>query len=248
MVKSPLNTSTLVLLHGWGLNQQVWSQFLPLLPAGQPVLTLNIPGYGGSPAPEPYKLELVLEQLAAQIPPQSVLVGWSLGGLLAIELAARYPEKVSRLGLVASSPKFLKDAGWPGMDAAVMRQFAQSLQQDLATTVDRFLAIQAMGSSSARQDIKLLRQAVLSLPLPSAHSLNQGLTWLAELDARPLLQALPIAVSGLYGRLDSLVPAAVLAELQRLKPEADWTLLDKVSHAPFISHPDLFLSWVLKLL
>lgn len=248
MVESPTNTSTLVLLHGWGLNQQVWSQLLPQLPPQQPVLALNIPGFGGSQAPAPYQLELVLDQLASQIPQQSVLVGWSLGGLLALLLASRHPAKVKTLGLVASSPKFLKGHDWPGMEGAVMRQFAQSLQQDLAGTVERFLAIQAMGSSSARQDMKQLRQAVLSLPLPTAPSLEQGLHWLAELDAREQLAALPHKVFGLYGRLDSLVPAAVLPLLQQLRPDADWTLLDKASHAPFISHPDYFLSWVLKLL
>ncbi len=107
---------------------------------------------------------------------------------------------------------------WPGMESQVMLQFAGQLQQDLALTVERFLAIQAMGSSTARQDIKLLKQAVLSLPLPCALALQGGLELLATLDLRQEFAALPQPVFSILGRLDSLVPVAIAPLLQKLRP------------------------------
>jgi len=248
MVEMAKKTKTLVLLHGWGLNHRVWQQFLLKLPDAIQVVTLDIPGYGNSPAPQPYSLDAVVEQLSGQIPAQSVVIGWSLGGLLAIKLASRYPDKVARLGLLASSPYFMAEPGWPGMQTNVMHQFAAALQNDLALTLDRFLAIQAMGSTTARHDIKLLRQAVLSLPLPTTETLSQGLVWLQQLDCRSELASLTQPVSGLFGRLDSLVPVAVVDQLTQLCPQGQWQIADKASHAPFISHPDLCLSWVLNVL
>src|SRR3989338_11400445 len=183
-----------VLLHGWGLNHQVWSQLVLALPKELDVHTPDLPGFGLSPCPVSYDIDSVLAQLAEQIPDQSTVVGWSLGGLLAIALASRYPDKVKKLGLIASSPCFMTKENWPGMESKIMQQFASQLQQDLALTVERFLAIQAMGSSTARQDIKLLKQAVLSLPLPPAFALQGGLELLANLDLRQEFAALLQAV------------------------------------------------------
>lgn len=235
----------IVLLHGWGLNHQVWSQLQLALPTQLDIYTPDLPGFGLSPCPTTYDLDTVLAQLAAQIPAQSTVLGWSLGGLLAIALASRYPHKVKKLGLIASSPCFMATDNWPGMELAVMQQFAVQLQQDLAVTVERFLAIQAMGSSTARQDIKLLKQAVLSLPLPSALALQGALQLLQHLDLRQDFAALQQPVFAILGRLDSLVPAAIAALLQDLRPATQIELMQKASHAPFISHQQEFVSLLL---
>jgi pimeloyl-[acyl-carrier protein] methyl ester esterase len=234
-----------VFLHGWGLNHQVWSQLQQALPTQLDIYTPDLPGFGLSPCPATYDLDTVLAQLAAQIPNQSIVLGWSLGGLLAIALASRYPEKVKTLGLIASSPCFMATDNWPGMEHRVMQQFAGQLQQDLALTVERFLAIQAMGSSTARQDIKLLKQAVLSLPLPSAMALQGGLQLLQQLDLRQEFAALRQPVFAILGRLDSLVPVAIAPLLQNLRPATKIELLQKASHAPFISHQQEFISLLL---
>jgi pimeloyl-[acyl-carrier protein] methyl ester esterase len=232
----------LVFLHGWGLNHQVWSQLMLALPTELDIHTPDLPGFGLSPCPASYNIDSVLAQLAEQIPAQSTVVGWSLGGLLAIALASRYPDKVKKLGLIASSPCFMAKENWPGMESRVMQQFAGQLQQDLALTVERFLAIQAMGSSTARQDIKLLKQAVLSLPLPCALALQGGLELLATLDLRQEFAALPQPVFSILGRLDSLVPVAIAPLLQKLQPGIQIEILQKSSHAPFISHQQEFIS------
>ncbi|MCA1931421.1 pimeloyl-ACP methyl ester esterase BioH [Rheinheimera sp.] len=234
-----------VFLHGWGLNHQVWSQLVLALPKELDIRTPDLPGFGLSPCPESYDIDSVLTQLAEQIPDQSILIGWSLGGVLAIALASRYPEKVQKLGLIASSPCFMAKDNWPGMEGRVMQQFAGQLQQDLALTVERFLAIQAMGSSTARQDIKLLKQAVLSLALPSATALQGGLELLATLDMRQEFAALTLPVFSILGRLDSLVPVAIAPLLQSLRPELQLAILQKSSHAPFISHQQEFISLLL---
>ncbi len=235
-----------VFLHGWGLNHQVWSQLLLALPSGLAIHTPDLPGFGLSPCPGSYDIDSVLAQLAEQIPDQSTVVGWSLGGLLATALASRYPDKVKKLGLIASSPCFMAKENWPGMESRVMQQFAGQLQQDLALTVERFLAIQAMGSSTARQDIKQLKQAVLSVALPSATALQGGLELLATLDLRQEFAALRQSVFIILGRLDSLVPVAIAPLLQDLRSELQVEVLAKASHAPFISHQQEFISLLLR--
>jgi pimeloyl-[acyl-carrier protein] methyl ester esterase len=237
----------LVLLHGWGLNHAVWQQLVPQLTEHFSVLTPDLPGFGlAEVLPEPYTLSAVAAIVAEQIPAGSLVLGWSLGGLVATQIALDYPQKVRTLALVASSPCFVADDAWPGMAPLVLRQFAAALAKDVALTIERFLAIQALGSDTARQEIKLLKQALLSLPLPQPAALAGGLTMLAEQDLRPRLSELTMPVAGCFGRLDSLVPVAMLEQLQQLLPQATLTLLPKASHAPFISHPAEFSQWLLQ--
>ncbi len=236
---------TLVLIHGWGLNHAIWQPVADALAADYQVLALDLPGYGlATLYPEPYSLEAITDQLAALIPAQSFVLGWSLGGLVATMLALRHPGKVQSLALVASSPCFLQQPDWPGMNAQVMQQFAGALSANLALTVERFLAIQAMGSSTARQDVKQLKQAVLSLPLPPAKVLGAGLEILATTDLRPALGNLSMPLFACFGRLDSLVPVAMSTALAELAPCAQISVLAKASHAPFISHQPEFLHWL----
>jgi len=203
-VQPQTSKPTLVLLHGWGLNHAVWQQIVPFLLQNYQVLTPDLPGFGlALQCPSPYTLTAVAAQLAQQIPPQSLVLGWSLGGLIATQLALDFPDKVKALALVASSPCFLAKTDWPGMDGKVLTQFATALSKDLALTVERFLAIQALGSETARLDIKVLKQAVLSLPLPQQQALAGGLQLLAEHDLRTQLANLKMPVAGCYGRLDS---------------------------------------------
>lgn len=235
----------LVLLHGWGLNSGVWQGVKTLLNRRCVLVTPDLPGFGLNRAfPTGYQLEDVVARLAGQIPDNSYVCGWSLGGLLAMALAKYYPHKVARLALCAASPCFLAAPDWPGMQAKVLQQFAAALSENIALTIQRFLAIQAMGSEHARADIQQLRQAIAAYPLPEPAAVQGALRLLAEQDLRSLLPTLSQPVSGCFGRLDSLVPAAVIPQLQQLLPGAKFTVFEKASHAPFISHPADFVNWL----
>jgi pimeloyl-[acyl-carrier protein] methyl ester esterase len=100
----------LVLLHGWGMNSHVWQPILPALAQRAQVITIDLPGHGANSHLPLGTLESVVEQLAEHIPPDAIIMGWSLGGLIAQALAHALPERVAALILVASTPKFVADA------------------------------------------------------------------------------------------------------------------------------------------
>lgn len=235
---------TLVLLHGWGLNQGVWQGIAPALAGQVRLLTPDLPGFGQQPHfPDDYSLQAVIAQLAAQIPDNSLVCGWSLGGLLAIALARQYPQKVRQLGLIAASPCFLAQDSWPGMAPNVMQQFSQALSLQLEQTIGRFLAIQAMGSASAKTDIMQLKKAIAGFPPPAVPAVTGALRLLADQDLRTDFANLEQPIVGCYGRLDALVPVATVPLLQLYQPKARFTIIAHASHAPFISHQSQTLSW-----
>ncbi len=230
----------LVLLHGWGLNSAAWQGVLPLLQPYFTVHLVDLPGFGDSPPLAEHSLNAIAQAVLAQTPEEAVWVGWSLGGLVATQAALLAPERVRRLVTVASSPKFAQTDTWPGIAPKVLDQFIASLAGDFKTTIERFLAIQAMGSESARQDIKALRGWLGEKPLPNQQALHQGLLLLQHEDLRAQLAQLDMPFLAMYGKLDSLVPVATASEVAKLAPDCEVYVLDKSSHAPFVTDKEQF--------
>lgn len=230
----------LVLLHGWGLNAGVWHDISVRLSAQFTLHLVDLPGYGRSQGFGPLTLPQMADALLSQAPARAVWLGWSLGGLVASQLALSHPHRVAGLITVASSPCFSAGDGWPGIGPATLGQFQQQLSEDFQRTVERFLALQTLGTESARQDARRLKEVVLEQPVPSVAVLNGGLEILRSIDLRAAMSGLTLPQLRLYGALDGLVPRAIAPLLDALWPASRSHLFSKAAHAPFISHPDAF--------
>lgn len=222
-----------VFLHGWGTHPVIWEPLLEYFPAAR---ALPLPGYAGS---EPvFAFEEMAARLAAQLEDGSVLVGWSLGGQVAARIALDYPEKVSRLILIAATPCFVNRPGWQhGVAAEVFDQFAESLAQDYAGTIRRFLSLQAQGSSEMREVLAQLRHRLLDHARPADGVLEAGLEMLQNTDLRNDLPGLQIPLTLVHGSGDKLAPPAAARWLAGAMPHARLHVIPGAGHAPFLSHP-----------
>ena len=227
----------LVLLHGWGLNAGVWDCITPQLSSHFTLHLVDLPGYGRSGGFGAMSLEEMTQRVLEQAPDRAIWLGWSLGGLVASQAAIT----------VASSPCFSAHDSWPGIKPEVLSGFQQQLSEDFQRTVERFLALQTMGTESARQDARALKSTVLSLPMPSPEVLNGGLEILKTADLRQALTTLDVPFLRLYGRLDGLVPRKIIPILDALWPKSTSMIFDKAAHAPFISHPQAFCAPLIEL-
>lgn len=234
---------SLVLLHGWGVNSGVWEPLCETLEDSFRVTLVDLPGFGRNAdrLPDKYTLAELAALIEPCIPDNATLLGWSLGGLLAQQFAIDFPTRLKRLVLVASSPKFCEQDSWRGIKAGILEQFEKQLELDFSKTLKRFLAIQALGSESARDDIKQIQHYVQNYPLPSEFALKQGLNLLSETDLRDQLKQIAVPTHRLYGRLDSLVPQQAIAQIEAFHKSTSMQVFPHASHAPFISHPKDFL-------
>jgi pimeloyl-[acyl-carrier protein] methyl ester esterase len=240
----------LVLLHGWGVNSGVWRFVSERLEQQFRVTYIDLPGFGlnAKCLPESYDIDALASKVSKCLPLSCTLLGWSLGGLVAQKIAINEKESVNKLILLACSPKFIGDGDWPGIDLNVLAFFEQQLGQNFSQTLARFLAIQAMGSATAKADIKLIKCAIEDFPSPSMEALKGGLKILVESDFRDQLGNLGIPTHWMFGKMDSLVPVNVSAQLANVQANASYNIFAKASHAPFISHPEEFVDELLNIL
>jgi pimeloyl-[acyl-carrier protein] methyl ester esterase len=229
----------LVLLHGWGLNGAVWQELARALVRDYCVTTLDLPGHGRSRTfPEPYKLEQLAEWVVQHAPPRAFWIGWSLGGMVALHIAAYYPQRVKKLVLVASTPKFVSAPDWPhGMEPELLDQFSEQLRADYRKTIQRFLALQLRGVEQASALLRQLREVVFRYGAPHRAALQGGLEVLRHADLRPCLVAAPMPCLLIAGARDTLIPVSAQDYLAANLTRAELRLIPGAAHAPFLSHP-----------
>lgn len=231
-----------VLVHGWGMSAAVWDGVAAALVRDYRVLRVDLPGHGRSRDVPLTGLSDLVDGLRACIPERASWVGWSLGGTVAMAYALRYPQAVEKIIAVGATPRFVRAADWPhAMDPDVLAEFAASLERDYRATLTRFLALQFRGVRGAQAALRALRARLFETP-PAPAALRAGLALLRETDLRAELDRLQAPLRLIHGRLDALVPAAVVPAVVGGRPQVEAVVMPGAGHAPFLSHEAAFLT------
>jgi len=226
-----------VFLHGWAQSRQVWFQQCAIF---SDALYLNLPGHGGAddvPACD------WVESIAQQLPDEPcVLVGWSLGGMLALELARRLPERIASLALVSTTPCFRRKEAWqPGCDEQAFAGFEAAVSSGSARLLNRFFALMLYGDDLSRSDYNALARLAVDREHPvSATGLSNGLELLSSLDHRHAIADLSVPVLIMHGQQDAIVSLESGRWLAESMQGSQLKLFTACGHAPFLTQPELF--------
>ena len=228
----------LVLLHGWALHGGVFAPLVQRLSDRYTLHIVDLPGHGHSRDSEvALTLEATVGAILARTPPAAWLA-WSLGGLFALHAAASSPQ-VSGLAMIAATPRFVRDEDWPhAVEARVFAQFGDDLRNDYAGTLERFLALDTMGSEHARSELRTLKHDLYARGEPAPAALQRGLHLLEHTDLRATLSTLPVPSLWLGGRRDLLVPSKAMRAAAEIAPQAHFVEIAGGGHAPFLGHAD----------
>jgi len=229
----------LVLLHGWGMNAAVWEALPGAVTDGRRIHRIELPGHGASPfETDAGGLPAWADACLDAAPTAAVWIGWSLGGLVALEAALDAPQRVVALVLLAATPRFVQAPDWPdGTPAGTFDGFRDALLADPDGTLDRFLALQVRGGDAPRETLRLLRRELAQRPTPRPAALARGLELLRESDLRDRLGMIDCPILWLFGERDTLVPPGASESLAKLLPFSRQAIIPGAGHAPLLSHP-----------
>ena len=212
----------LVLLHGWAMHGGIFAPLVEALRAQRSLHVVDLPGHGhnrdcGVPLTPDAVAGAVLE-----VVPDAPWCGWSLGGLVALHAASTQPRRIPALAMLCATPKFVVADDWPqGMPRQMFEGFAEGLRTDWRGAVDRFIALEAFGSDHMREELLMLRDAVLAHGEPSPRVLAEGLATLDAGDLRAALPGLQLPSLWIAGRRDRLVnPQAMRAATCCSRPDS----------------------------
>jgi len=227
--------SPLLFLHGVGGGHHAWEHQVPYFGGlGYASHAWDQPGYGHSAIVEPYDLEHISASLARLIESLAgapvVLVGHSMGGMIAQEAYARYPQRVKALALCFTSPAFA------GGGSEFTKQFiaARIGPLDAGRTMAEIAAqlIPTMGSNS-----KLAIQIMSRVP-PDTY--RKAVHLLTTFDRRKELADIKVPTLVVAGSEDKTAPPAVMERMAQRIPGAEYILLDKCGHLGPMDQPGAF--------
>ena len=136
----------LVFWHGWAMSPKVWDPLVQALQdryrgrfaCGMPAL----PGYEGTPLPDQATAGVWVDAMMDQVSVPVTLCAWSMGAIMALDAARRYPEKIEELVLFGATPCFINRRGWTdGLPEETALRFRHGIQKDSPATLRRFIML-----------------------------------------------------------------------------------------------------------
>lgn len=235
--------TTVLLLHGIGGGKAAWpAQLDALAHAGYRAVAWDMPGYGDSALIWPYDFDGLAAALAPLIRQERdagrrvVLVGHSMGGMVAQQAYAAMPEHIDGLLLSGTSPAFGKPDGDWQRDFVAARTApldAGRTMAELATGL-----VRAMVAPDAPADAVAFATRVMAAVPPSTY--RAALQALVRFDQRALLPRIAVPVLALAGEHDGNAAPAVMERMAARIPGAEYRCLPDVGHLACMERPELF--------
>ncbi|HSE13912.1 MAG TPA: pimeloyl-ACP methyl ester esterase BioH [Rudaea sp.] len=226
----------LILIHGWAMHGGIFAPLTPRLAERFRVHVVDLPGHGyANESDESIDPARCAASIAATLP-AAIWAGWSFGGLVSLRAALEHPQSVRGIVEIAASPKFVASADWThGVAAQIFVEFGAGLLADYRQTIERFLALETLGSAHGQQELRALKAHVFERGDPALPVLEQGLDVLRSTDLRHCLSALAVPNLWIGGRRDRLVPSAAMRWAAQHSPHGEFLEIPS-GHAPFLSH------------
>jgi pimeloyl-ACP methyl ester carboxylesterase len=240
----------LLFVHGLSGAWQNWLENIPYFARAHRVVAMDLPGFGSSPMP-PWEISIpaygrflrdFCERLGV---PRCSLVGNSMGGFVATEVAITEPERVDDLVLVSAA-----GITW----ARARREPAAMLGRIGMAAGPLLLRVNLAGIRRARlrkaafqgvfyDPLSLRREALWENLVPAMKSPGyfDAMTNLVGYDIRHRLEEIGVPTLIVWGRNDRVVPVpAALAYRKRIGDNAELVIFDRCGHVPQIERPTRF--------
>lgn len=226
----------LAALAGWGHRAACW-EALPLGSAG--LTAFSLPGHepqAGEPAPV-CSLASAATTLAGD---WDVVMGWSLGGLAALEAVRSGLVRPRGLVLLATPPSFLARPTYAaGLAPAALDGFRAGLADDPVATLRRFYALQFRGDRAPRSlwaPAPARERSLAAEADPAVLAAWLDVLAAADLTGDPPALDLPTLV--VHGAEDAVVDPAAVDFFRACGPRVTGHIIDGAGHAPHIAHPE----------
>ena len=230
--------SPIVFVHGWGGSGEAWDyQVLDLAPSYR-CITVDLRGHGASDKPwGTYDYDLFVRDLDALLVGLDLtdvtLVGWSMGGHIGLKYAHQHPERISRLVITGSGPRFWQDEDAPyGTPADQVQGLIDAVRLARTETIAGLYS-----NNFYRTDLKATEEWFVQIgwKVPAFVGLSSFQAIIDE-DLRQILGEINLPVAVFSGRHDLIWDPKWSEETHRLLPNSTLTYFENSGHVAFIEN------------
>jgi 3-oxoadipate enol-lactonase len=232
---------TVLMLHGIGGGHLAFApQVETLASSGYRAVAWDMPGYGNSAPIEPYTFKGLAQSCIALIETLNcgdvVLLGHSMGGMVAQEVMARRPELVSKLVLCGTSPSFGQPEGDWQREFIAQRTAPLDAGTSMAELAET-LVPQMVGPGSLPEGVRLATHCMSQVP-PSTY--RRALEALVTFDRRANLPQIRVPTLVVAGEHDRDAPPAMVKKMADSISGATFIEMPGIGHLQNLEAPDEF--------
>ena len=235
-----------LLISGWGTQAAIWDPIIPVLERAYQIEVIEPPWVAaGQALGSITAVDHYIDTLAQRVDANTTLIAWSLGGLLALRLAARFPSKIKQLVLISSTAYFPCDEGGAnGIDRMWLDKFCQRFAAAPEKTLQRFMTLQVKGEQQAKPCLRLLQQ-LCNVSQYDMDECEAGLMLLLRMDVRPQLKQIKQQVRVIHGQNDAVLPLAAGQNLAQYF-NTKCSVIEGAGHVPHLSQPEAVVDAILQ--
>jgi len=227
-----------VLLHGWGANLHYMKPLATHLENNFTVTNINLPGQGGSDWQAIESIDDMADQILTVVPESAIYIGWSMGGLVAASIAARFPNRVKHFIGIATTPKFVEDGDWPGLpEPGFQAGFNMKTNEEVKAAMQDQINAEFQGLESKEKErqnlLKLNRTLDLDISVCTA-----GIKILDALDFRPQYSQISCPMDLILGENDAYVLPGSYPLMQTLNPNLNIHIISNAQHMLLSTHAE----------
>ncbi len=233
----------LLFIHGWCMSGEIWKLQCEELHEYFRIITVDLPGHGCSGIPGngftvSGSADIVSDLLEELNIEQAVVVGWSLGAFVAVNMVLNHKKHTSALVLVSPTPRFVRTDEFPfGLLATEARGMAAKVQRNIQRALSGFQTLMPAPDEAMAHGYQEL---LASIPLPSTAVALQALQALVDEDLRDVLAHIDCPVLIIHGDQDRICLPQASEYMSEKICCSRRIVFPKCGHIPFISQSSQF--------
>ncbi|BBI01416.1 pimeloyl-[acyl-carrier protein] methyl ester esterase [Buchnera aphidicola (Nipponaphis monzeni)] len=230
----------IVLLHGWGINYNIWDAIINTLSSKFKCYIIDLPGFGKNINYPFMNIKKLTNMLISKLPKNSIWLGWSMGALIINYMNIKFEKNIHAIINICYSPCFIQKNDWVGIPINILQNFFNQIKHNYYKTISQFLKSQVPINKFLNNNFILnnIIKNLLIQPKPSIFTLEKYLNIIINIDLRKYLSKFTTPSLSLYGELDMLVQHRITKNINKLYPKNYSYIIKKSGHIPFISHPE----------
>ena len=183
------------------------------------------------------KIDNIINEIHGLIPEKVTIIGWSLGGQIAMKYYLKFPKSVSYLVCLSSTPCFIKKPGWEfGVSINFFSRFKKELLNNWQKTLRKFFLLQIKEDEERNSILKKLENSFIGEQPPKKDGLEKALEILEEIDMRNDIKNINIPTLIISGKKDEISNYKASMWMHSKIKGSQIFIFDSAGHIPFVNY------------
>lgn len=229
----------ILLIPGWGINKGIWKYQIEYFSQNYRTVAVSLEGDANV---SDDRTRVHTEHLLGIIKNLKLkninLVGWSMGGMIAINFVSQHPEYVKKLVLVSTPAKFVASEDYDaGISPIVMQSFINKFRKSPMRMLSNFASLILKNADFKKEDLNLIRR---SSSISDKNTTLQNLLFLRDCDLRNKLHSIKVPTLVIHGKGDMICPYVCADYMHSKIKNSVLHTFENAGHVPFVTKHEKF--------